>query len=247
MLKVLCSLNLLNEVPLLKIVAIIPARAGSKGIPKKNLVDLAGRPLIAWSILAARESIFIDRVIVSTDSEEIAEVALSNGADVPFIRPRELATDNTPGIDVIVHALEWLSVSDHYKADYVMVLQPTSPLRSVDDIDTAIRIMKEKRAGSVVSVTLVKQHPYWMKQVDDRGGIKSFCEEGLKVSRQELPPVYIINGAVYLAPIETVLRKRSMYTERTVAYIMPSERSVDIDEPIDLVEAEYFMKNRSLS
>lgn len=222
--------------------AIIPARKNSKGIPGKNIIDLYGKPLIAWTILAAKNSKSIHRVVVSTDSEQIAEIALSYGAEVPFMRPAELAQDDSPGMSVILHALNWLLENEGYCPDYTIALQPTSPLRIADDIDNAIDLLKAKQVSSVVSVSLAKQHPYLMKNVNDIGAMTNFCkiteEPG---NRQDLPPVYILNGAIFLARSNKLVQDKSWYDEQTQAYIMPESRSVDIDTPEDLFFAGYLM------
>jgi CMP-N,N'-diacetyllegionaminic acid synthase len=226
-------------------VAMIPARGGSKQTPQKNIATLGGKPLIAWTIEAARASSRIDRVIVTTDYRNIAEVSQDYGAEVPFIRPKELARDDTPGIEPIIHALRWCGENEKYHPDCVMVLQPTSPLRTVGDIDAAISLLEEKDADSVISVTPAKDHPWWVKKVDDRGRLSDFLVQNETTTyRQKLPAVYRLNGAVYLARRNVLLEKRTWYAEKTYAYIMPEERSLDIDTPWDLYLANLILRDQ---
>ena len=183
----------------MKVLAVIPARGGSKAIPDKNIKTLGGKPLIAWTISAALEAGGVDRVIVSTDSQRIAETARAYGAQVPFLRPADLAQDDTPGIAPILHAAQWCLENESYEPDYVLCLQPTSPFRSSGDIDMAIALAQEKEAESVVSVTPVEHHPNWMQLVDEQGKLVDFIQGGSAVNkRQDMPPVYALNGAIYL-------------------------------------------------
>lgn len=227
------------------ILAIIPARGGSKGIPNKNIAELAGKPLIGWTINNAKSSVNIDRVIVTTDSEKIADIARKFGAEVPFLRPKELAQDDTPGIKPILHVLDWLEEEENYSPDYVMVLQPTSPLRITKDIETVISIALEHQADSVVSVSHTDRHPYWMKTITEDGYLEDWLpsQENSK-RRQELPSVYALNGAIYLAKTKLILEKNSFYDNRTFPYVMPTERALDIDTPWDLHLANLILKDR---
>jgi N-acylneuraminate cytidylyltransferase/CMP-N,N'-diacetyllegionaminic acid synthase len=224
-----------------RILALIPARGGSKGLPGKNIRDLHGKPLIAWSIQAAKQSQYIDRTIVSTDSADIAATAKEYGAETPFIRPAELATDHSSGMDVCLHALEWFSnKNDAY--NLLLILQPTSPLRTVSDIDTAIETMGEKQAKAVVSVCETDHHPWWSNQLPQNGNMKGFLRpEVLNKNRQELPTYYRLNGAIYLVDAEVIKKTRSFYGPETFAYVMPTERSIDIDTLQDLLVAEAYL------
>lgn len=215
--------------------AIIPARGGSKGIPLKNIAPLGGKPLIAYTIFAARESRSVERVVVSTDDERIASVARELGAETPFLRPTELALDETPGIDPMVHAAEWLRDFQGYAADYVVLLQPTSPFRTAEDIDAAVRLAVDKKADAVVSVTPAATHPHWTKTLRPDGTLRDYLSNSAGADRrQELPPAFQLNGAIYLVRTEVLFTKRTFYTERTFGYVMPPERSLDIDTPWDL-------------
>jgi CMP-N,N'-diacetyllegionaminic acid synthase len=226
-------------------VAVIPARGGSKQIPGKNIVSVGGKPLIAWSIEAARASSRVDRVIVTTDYRDIAEVSRDYGAEVPFIRPEMLARDDTPGIEPILHTLSWCGENEAYYPDYVIVLQPTSPLRTAGDIDAAIDLLEDKGAESVVSVTPTRDHPWWAKKIDGNGQLSDFIAQTEVIAyRQRLPEVYRLNGAIYLAQRNILLETKSWYSEKTYAYIMPEERSLDIDMPWDLYLANLILRDQ---
>ncbi len=219
----------------MSVLAVIPARGGSKSIPNKNIVEVSGKPLIAWTIEASLKSKSIDRLIVSTDSKQIAEVATDYGAEVPFERPDELAADDTPGIEPIIHAAHWLEENAEYRSEYVMCLSPTTPLRTAADIDTSIEMIRDKDIDAVVSVVLAKHHPNWMKLIDPHGFMSSYIiKEELIDRRQDLPSVYALNGSIYLAKRELLLGEKTWYTAKTYAYVMPEERSIDVDNPWDL-------------
>ncbi len=218
-----------------RVLGLITARGGSKGIPHKNIVLLAGKPLIAWTIEAACASKVIDRIVVSTDDPEIAEVSRNWGAEVPFLRPDELARDDSPHVDVVIHAVKWLEEHQSYLPDYVLLLQPTSPLRIPEDIDAAVALAIEKDADAVVSVCLSPAHPYLMRRIEGDGRLTEFMPRPSGyIRRQTLPPVYVENGAIYLVRRDVLLRDRSWYSEHTYAHVMPQERSVDVDTLWDL-------------
>jgi len=187
----------------------------------------------------------LDRVIVSTDSPEIADVARLYGAEVPFLRPAELAQDDTPGIAAVLHAAQWLADNEGYHPDMIMLLQPTSPLRIPEDIDRAIELIREKSADAIVSVTPAEAHPYWMKQIDGAGRITDFIKVDQPIyRRQDLPEVYVLNGAIYLARYEVLVEHKTFYTDNTFSLVMPMERSLDIDTPWDLYLADLILKDR---
>lgn len=211
------------------VLGLIPARAGSKSIPGKNLVDLGGRPLIAWTIEVALQSL-LSKVIVSTDSTEIATVCESLGAEVPFIRPATISTDDSLSIDVVIHALD--SLEEDF--DSVMLLQPTSPFRSVSDINNAIQLLVE--ADSVISVEAVGgMHPARMKYIDSDGYLVDplFVEDLENMPRQQLEPLFIRSGAIYLTKIESI-RQRTFKGTKSKALLLPSSRSINIDSEFDL-------------
>ena len=218
----------------MKILGIIPARSGSKGIPNKNIVDFSEKPLIAWTIKAALESNSIDKIIVSTDSQRIAEISTSYGAEVPFLRPSNLSEDDSTAIDVDIHAIEWLENNENFHAKYIVHLQPTSPFRKAEDIRNAIDLAIKKKADSVVSLCAVTEHPYWMKQVNEDGKITNFLNDKQINNRQQLPIVNRLNGAIYIARTDLLREKRTWFFEQTYAYIMSRQSSIDIDEPYDL-------------
>jgi N-acylneuraminate cytidylyltransferase/CMP-N,N'-diacetyllegionaminic acid synthase len=218
----------------------IPARAGSKGVQGKNIRLLAGKPLIVYTIQAAKESGIFDCLMVSTDGEAIARIAREAGAEVPFLRPTELATDETRGIDVLNHVLECFEERG-VKFDCVMYLQPTSPLRSVADIVAAANLLLACNADALVSVCQVEHHPWWTNVLPENGCMKDFLKLGIPTNRQELPAYYRLNGAIYLARWEFIRNRDSWLGPRTYAYIMPRERSIDIDEEIDFKIAEVLL------
>ncbi len=213
------------------VLAIIPARGASKGIPRKNIRMLAGKPLIAWTIEEAKKSKYIDRLILSSEDEEIIQVAREWDCEAPFIRPKELAKDDTPGIEPVMHAMYALEE----KYDYVVLLQPTSPMRLADDIDKCIALCVSSQAPSCVSVTEVSQHPYWMYRINGQGFLTPFIEQVNETyRRQDFPKVFILNGAVYVAESGWLQKSRSFLTLETKAYVMPKERSLDVDDEVDL-------------
>lgn len=224
-----------------RLLALIPARGGSKGIPRKNIRELHGKPLLAWSIEAARRSASVSRVMVSTEDPEIAEVSTTWGAEVPFLRPAELARDDTPGIAPVLHALGELP-----EFDWVLLLQPTSPLRTAADIDGIVRFCQERSAPAAVSVCEATNHPWWVYRQDPAGRLHPFVEGVNAARRQDLPPAFVLNGALYLARRDWLLEQRSFMGEQTLGYEMPSERSIDIDTPMDWMLAE-LMLQRGLS
>ncbi len=224
------------------VLGLIPARGGSKGIPRKNIVDVGGKPLIAWTIEAARAADGLERVVVSTDDEEIASVARQYGAEVPFLRPAGLAKDDSASMDVVLHAMNWLESEEDYSADYLMLLQPTSPLRKKADIEGAIRLAEENEAKSVVSLCLCGKHPYWTRAVDAEGRIFLFLQDGQSITRrQDLPEAYNLNGAIFLARWEVLAEKKSWDTDATYAWVMNKERSLDIDELLELHIADLIL------
>jgi CMP-N,N'-diacetyllegionaminic acid synthase len=222
------------------ILAIIPARGGSKGVPRKNLRQLAGKPLIAWTIDAAKAAQHIDRVILSSDDDEIIATAQMFGCEVPFVRPRELGDDHVPTAAVIAHALEHLPAYD-----YVILLQPTSPLRAVSDIETAIEQCVASGAAAVVSVCEAEHHPAWMYYLDDTMKMQPALPALARPTRrQELRPCYRLNGAIYVFQTTWFLRSLSFVDEHTRAFVMPLERSIDIDSEQELTLCELLMKGR---
>jgi CMP-N-acetylneuraminic acid synthetase len=227
----------------MNVVAIIPARGGSKGLPRKNILPLAGKPLIAHTIEAARLSGGIARIIVSTDDFEISQISKQYGAEVPFIRPQELSNDRASGTAVAIHAIEYLALHENYLPDAVLFLQPTSPLRSAMDIRDAIELHR-KTGSPVIGLKLATEYPQWMQRVDaDDRVFPMFPELADADTRQELPPSYIVNGAIYLNSRENLLAHRSFSQPAPMAHIMPENRSVDIDTLEDFQRAEWILKS----
>lgn len=225
-----------------KILGLIPARGGSKGLPKKNILPLAGKPLIAWTIEQIKRSKYTDSFIVSTDDEEIASVSRKYGCEVPFIRPHEIATDSAKGIEVVFHALNWFE-SREQKFDILILLQPTSPLRKIEDIDNSIEMLFEKNAKAIVSVCKTEHHPLWSSILPPDGSMKDFLNQNIKnKNRQELPKYYRLNGAIYLSYCDYLKKSKSFLGEQTFAYIMPQERSIDIDSSLDFKFAEFLLQ-----
>jgi len=222
------------------VLAVIPARGGSKGVPRKNIRSVGGQPLIAWTIEAALRSSIIDRLILSTDDDEIAKVAKEYGCEVPFMRPPELALDHTPGIDPVLHAVEQLP-----GYDYVVLLQPTSPLRQVEDIDGCVSLCVQQASPAAVSVTECDKSPFWMYQLDERHSMKPILEVADSYTRrQELPAIYALNGAVYVAEVRWLQERKTFLTEETIAYVMPKNRSIDLDTELDFEILEYLISKR---
>lgn len=225
-----------------KILAIIPARGGSKGVIRKNVRNLAHKPLIAYTIEAAKTSRYLDRIIVSTEDVEISCVSKSYGAEVPFLRPKELAQDDTPGIEPILHCLDWLEKEQGYVPDYVCLLQCTSPLRNNYQINEAIEEMLNKDADSIISVYESDKSPYWMKKIED-GKLKNFLVDNtFYARRQDIPKAYMLNGAIYICKTEMLIKNKNWYSENTIPYIMNKITSVDIDDMDDFRYVEYLMK-----
>lgn len=229
-----------------KVLALIGARAGSKGLPFKNIKAFCGRPLINWTIDAALQARFVDKVIVSTDSLDIANIARTAGADVPFIRPPELATDSASVQQVIMHALSWVKNNTDQLFDYIILLQPTSPLRTTEHIDQAIQYYFEHRTtlqDTLISVSRVPAKMAWLMQTRQEKYV-DFCIQKTDVSnlqRQNNPIYYLPNGAIYMAPVIEGC-DISFYTEKTLFFEMDERSSVDIDTLEDFVLAEKFMK-----
>jgi len=226
------------------IVAIIPARGGSKGVPRKNVKALAGKPLISWTIEAALAARQVARVMVSTEDPEIAEVARRSGADVPFVRPVELASDTATSIDVAVHALDWLRQTEHAEPAVVLWLQPTSPLRTTDDVEAAVALQSERQAPAVVSVCATTHPPQWLKRLGSGGELLPWHAGEEPERRQDATPTYQLNGAIYLIQTSVLLQQRTFVPAGAVAYIMPPERSLDIDTPWDFHLAELILKEK---
>ncbi|MDD5249250.1 MAG: acylneuraminate cytidylyltransferase family protein [Rhodocyclaceae bacterium] len=222
------------------VLGIIPARGGSKGVLRKNIRAVAGKPLIAWTIEAAKKSEYIDRLVLSSEDAEIIRVANVWGCEVPFVRPVELAQDGTPGIAPVLHALDNLR-----GYDYVVLLQPTSPLRTTSEIDGCLALCEARGAPACVSVTEPAHHPQWMHTVDANQHLKPLVEHSA-TRRQDLPTVYAVNGAVYVAQVSWLPDSRSFIGDGTLGYVMPPLHSLDIDVEEDLILAECLLQRRDV-
>lgn len=228
-----------------RILAIIPARGGSKGIPNKNIIDLCGKPLIAYSILAAQKSRYIDDIIVSTDSEKIRDISLEYGASVPFLRPAHLASDTSKTIDCMIYTIQELNKQGQLY-DYVVLLQPTQPLRKEGVIDEAIAQLLESPEESLVSVTTVTEHPILMRTITKEGTLKSLLPMSSTVRRQDFPAVYRVNGSIYINRINEHFNESTSLNDNVLPYIMDEQYSVDIDSLADLRKAEAFLEQNTI-
>jgi N-acylneuraminate cytidylyltransferase len=216
-----------------KILGVIPARGGSKGIPRKNLVKIGGKPLIAYTIEAGQSSAYIDRLILSSEDPEIIETAKRLNCEVPFVRPPHLSDDRTSNLATVLHAID--AVPGY---DFVVLLQPTSPLRAGADIDACIQLCIDKDAPSCVSMTESTKSPQWMYYLESSGKLRPVIDRVVTGQRQDLEKAYVLNGAVYVAGTDWLRKSASFVGEGTEAYVMPAERSIDIDSEFDLVLME---------
>ncbi|SMF67504.1 CMP-N,N'-diacetyllegionaminic acid synthase [Paenibacillus uliginis N3/975] len=224
-----------------KCLAIIPARGGSKGVPRKNLRLINGKPLIQYTIEAALGSRRIDQTVVSTDCTEIAQVSVEAGATVPFIRPSALAEDHSRTIDVLKHAVEFYENQGVFY-EHIILLQPTSPLRNSFDIEEAYSIFLQNEADSLQSVSPALQHPYLFRKFDDTllGPYQSVEDERLR--RQDLEEIFVLNGAIYIVKKGLLMEESSLVGCRNCGYVMPKSRSIDIDDELDLEVAEAYLR-----
>ena len=225
-----------------RILGIIPARGGSKGIPRKNIRLLNGKPLIAYTFETARQASQITRCILTTDDPEIAEIAQEHEIDVPFMRPAHLATDEATTLEVVLHAISAIEEAEQSLYDIIVLLQPTTPLRIVDDITQSLTLIEQTNADSVVSFYQVEHgHPYYMYTLED-GQPQPLMQIPRHITRrQDFPPVYVRNGAIYATRRDILVESRSFYGEQVRAYVMPYKRSINIDSEIDLVMAEQIL------
>lgn len=232
----------------MNILALIPARGGSKGIKRKNIVDLNGKPLISYTIEEALKSKYIDddNIWCSTDNKEIASKAKEFGAKIPFMRPKKYAHDDSSSVSVALHALNYAK-KNNIKFDSLMLLQPTSPLRTVEDINSSIEMMIEKNADAVVSITKPNILPFNMKYLDEDGTIRNYTKKQYN-RRQNMPDnIYGTNGAIYLVKPRILYNKNSFLGDKNYGYVMNKEKSIDIDSDYDLKIAKLLLKDRNSS
>ena len=204
-----------------------------------------GKPLIAHTIEQARQSKYIDRVIVSTEAEEIAKISLEHGAEVPFIRPMELARDSSSTVDVLLHAINWLETVDRYAFDILLLLHTTTPLRSIEDIDKSISLMVEENADNVFSVAEAHRNPYFNMVEEGSDGFVRLVKEGCFSTRQAAPKVYDMNASIYVWWKKVLKEGKKIFLKKTKAFVMPKERSIDIDDNIDFKIAEILMEEQN--
>lgn len=230
----------------MKVLALIPARAGSKRVKNKNIRALGGKPLIAYTIQAALKAKLVDRVIVSTDSKKIAEVARKAGAEVPFLRPKDLAGSGSTELEFHEHALNWLAQNEGYVPDLVVNLYPTTPFRKASTIDKAIKRMLEvPEAESLRSIRKCSEHPHKMWQIEGafaRPFVESQSSEQHTLAYHQLPQVFIQNASIYITKPEVLQRYRSTIGKKVLAFEMSEEESVDINTPLDFFVAETLVK-----
>lgn len=232
----------------MKILGFVPARSGSKGIPKKNIYPLDGKPLITYTLEESLKS-RINRLIVSTDSQEIAEISKKFGAEVPFLRPDELAGDDSTVEEAIGYTLDRFKKEEGYEPDIIVLLQPTSPLRKVKHIDESIAILLKNNADSVVSVSNPMEHPADMVFWDKNGAMHFLMEKIItlgKTQRQNYPKCYFLNGAVYTFTYKNFVENESRFGEKTIPYMMPQVASIDIDSMDNLYIAESLIMRKTI-
>jgi len=223
---------------------IIPARGGSKGLPNKNIKELCGKPLIAWSIEAGIKSKYLDEILVSTDSVEIAEISKELGVKAPFLRPEHLANDTAKSVDVIKHTIEFYKNIIKKEFDYVVLLEPTSPLRESKDIDKAIELLLESNAVSIVGICKTEdQNPAFLVTKGDNGEIKGYENKNMEVlRRQDIRDVFFFEGTIYISKTEELLKKKTFYHDKTIGYVVPKYKSLEIDDMDDFIMVEAIMK-----
>lgn len=231
-----------------KILAIIPARGGSKGIPLKNISKVGGRTLIEYTIDCASDSKYLDRTIISTDSEKIKNISEryiktnNKKVDIPFLRPEELATDTSKTIECVVHAVEWLKKNEKIEYDYVVLLQNTSPLRKTFHIDEAIEMIVDKDEKSLVSLREVTEHPILIRSLNDDGKVKKILDVNSSIRRQDFKPFYMIDGSIYIVKLDKDFGLETSFNDGELGYIMEECYSVDIDDYLDVKAVEYYLE-----
>lgn len=224
-----------------KILALIPARGGSKGIKDKNIKLLHGRPLIAYSIDCGLQSKYVDSVVVTTDSEKIAEISRQYGARVPFMRPAEYAQDTSTTLVAVLHAVNALKeMGETY--DALLLLQPTQPLRTSEDVDKAIEVYFANGEADLISVSPVSEHPVLMRTIGEDGRLRPLLDRAITIRRQDMPPCYRLDGCIYINNIKN-LNESTNFAANSVSYIMEHSHSVDIDDLADFYLAEYYLSS----
>lgn len=226
------------------ILGLIPARGGSKGVPKKNIRLVAGKPLIAYTIECARKCSSLDRVVVSTDSEEIATIARTYGAEVPFMRPAELASDTAAMVPVLEHAIAEIERRSGEQVEFLVLIDSTAPLRIPEDIEQALTICKQDDCDAVISVNAPHRNPYFNMVKEENGYVRLICEpERLVSRRQDAPPVYDVNTVVWIWRRKALMEDHARIPKRTKLYLVPKERSIDLDTEFDFKFLEHQLIN----
>ena len=226
------------------IVAIIPARGGSKRLPRKNVKQLLEKPLVAYTIMAALESRFVDRVIVSSEDEEILAIAQSWGAEAPFVRPEELSAEDVDSVEPMIHATRWLKQQGCHP-DYVMCLQCTSPLRTSEHIDEAITQCIQRGAEGLISLGPATKHPLWYRTMDEQLMVREMVNHRDNHGLQRpLSEIFCPNGAIFMVKAEVLLEQNTLFPANTIGYIMDEESSLDIDTPFQFKIAEWLLAQR---
>jgi N-acylneuraminate cytidylyltransferase/CMP-N,N'-diacetyllegionaminic acid synthase len=228
-----------------KVLCVIPARKGSKGLRNKNIKKLNKIPLIAWSILTAKKCKLIDEIIVSTDCPKISKIAMKYGANVPFIRPKKFATDKASSFSVLKHAIDFLKKKKNY-FDYIIMLEPTSPLRNSKDVDFCINKIKKDNIESLVSVSrVVDQHPYFLYSINKRNILRPYLKKQKKlyIRRQDVSPLYYLEGSIYISKITTLLNEKTWYHKKTQAFEVEKWKSLEIDDIDDFKLAQFYLQN----
>lgn len=226
--------------------AIIPAREGSKGLPKKNIKELYGKPLIAWSIGVGLKSKYIDEVMVTTDGEDIANISKEFGANVPFLRPENLASDTATTFEAIKHTIDYYKNNLNKEFDYIVLLEPTSPLRDENDINKAVEMLLSSDADSIVGICKTEdQNPAFLVLKNEKNFISGYENKDMKVlRRQDIKDVYFFEGSIYISKTEVFLEKETFYHTNTIAYEVPKYKSLEIDDIYDFIMVEAIMKHK---
>ena len=225
------------------ILCVIPCRGGSKGIPGKNIIDLGGKPMLAWTIKSAQEALGVNRIIVSTDCDEIADLSRELGAEVPFRRPEHIASDDVHAVNVVLHALEWLDQNENYHPQGVMMLLPTSPLRLAADIDAAINLFLSNNSSAVVSVVDLGKYMTNLRFVEENKLIRTFPDENPNAQRQGLRKLYSVNGSIFLADPDVLRNAKTFHVDGALPLIMDIFSSIDVNSWDDLSLARRVISN----
>lgn len=230
----------------MRVLYVITARGGSKGVPGKNIREIGGLPLIAYKIIAAQKCRYENRIIVSTDDEEIAQISRRYGADVPFMRPAELASDSAGSMDVVEHATRWIAENDIHKYDYVCLLEPSSPFATFEDLNKALDLIISSNADTLLGMKESEVSTRFIHELDSKGGL-SFFYDAIKsmkdVSRQAQKKQYTLNGCMYIAKWDYFKKNKLFHSTNSVPYIMPAEQSVEIDSLADFYYAKSMIEN----